>query len=178
MIEFAGRENRMFDRRYTTAPLRVALSLMAGSAAYAIMMVIWGLWGAIENRGIESLLPRIFPTSALVFAIFFVLWSVVLLVFGFPLGLLLHKLRLRHWSVAFVVGGAMTFLVALALATRLFEFIPPIVSSPPSGGPPIVVNPINWWGASRSALILGAGGAVVAMVMWRIAYRRAAAGPA
>jgi hypothetical protein len=68
----------------------------------------------------------------------------------------------------------MTFLVVLALATRLFEFIPPIVTGPPSGGPPIFVNPVNWWGASRNALILGAGGAVVALVMWRIAYRRAA----
>jgi len=72
--------------------------------------------------------------------------------------LLLHKLRLRHWLVAVVVGGAITFLVVLALVALLSEFIPP---------------QINWWGASLNALILGAGGAVVALVMWRIAYRRA-----
>jgi hypothetical protein len=53
----------------------------------------------------------------------------------------------------------MTFLVVLALVALLSEDIPP--------------HPINWWGASRNALILGAEGAVVALVMWRIAYRRA-----
>ena len=66
MTEFASRENRMFNGRYTTNPLRVALSLIGGSAAYAIIMVLWSLWGAIENRGIESLridLPPIFPGS-------------------------------------------------------------------------------------------------------------------
>jgi hypothetical protein len=70
--------------------------------------------------------------------------------------------------VSVVVGGTTTFLVVLALATRLFEFVPPIVSS--QG---IVLNPINWLGASLNALILGAGGTVVTLVMWRIAYRRA-----
>jgi hypothetical protein len=161
MIEFASRENQMFNGRYTTDPLRVALSLIAGAATYAILMVLWllshviGFW-----RGI-------FPAE--VFAVSFIFWSVVLIVFGLPLGLLLHKFRLRHWFVAVVAGGAMTFLVFLGFVALLSGFILPIVS----GGPPIVLNPVYWWGASRNALILGAGGAVAALVMWRIAYRRA-----
>jgi hypothetical protein len=177
MIEFASRENRMFNGRYTTDPLRVALSLIAGAATYAILMVLWGFWNAFGNRGLQDVLDHNLRDPRF-FAVLFVIWGVFFIVFGLPLWLFFHKLRLRHWLVAVVVGGAMTFLVVLALATRLFEFIPPIVSSPPSGGPPIVVNPINWWGASRNALIHGAGGAVVALVMWCIAYRRAAAGPA
>jgi hypothetical protein len=50
VIEFASPENRMFNGRYATDPLRVALSLIAGSATYAILMVLWFLshtigWG-------------------------------------------------------------------------------------------------------------------------------------
>jgi hypothetical protein len=49
MTEFARRENRMFNGRYTTDPLRVALSLLAGAATYAILTVLWSLspvmWG-------------------------------------------------------------------------------------------------------------------------------------
>lgn len=41
MIEFASPEHRMFNGRYTTDPLRVALSLIAGAATYAILMVLW-----------------------------------------------------------------------------------------------------------------------------------------
>jgi hypothetical protein len=152
MIEFASPEHRMFNGRYTTDPLRVALSLIAGAATYAILMVLWFLshvigWGPI------------FPLYPFVFAVSFIFWGVILIVFGLPLGLLLHKLRLRHWLVAVVVGGAMTFLVVLALVALLSEFIPP--------------HPISWWGVSRNASILGAGGTVVTLVMWRIAYRAA-----
>jgi hypothetical protein len=112
-------------------------------------MVLWFLshtigWGPI------------FPTFA--FAVSFIFWGVILVVLGLPLGLLLHKLRLRHWLVAVVVGGAMTFLVVLALVALLSEFIPP--------------HPISWWGVSQCS-ILGAGGTVVTPVMWRIAYQAA-----
>jgi hypothetical protein len=161
MTEFASRENRIFNGRYTTDPLRVALSLIAGSATYGILMALWYLSRRVPGS-------PIFPGVPIFFAISFAVWGVILILFGLPLGLLLHKLRLRHWLVSVVVGGTTTFLVVLALATRLFEFVPPIVSS--QG---IVLNPINWLGASLNALILGAGGTVVTLVMWRIAYRRA-----
>jgi hypothetical protein len=148
----------MFNGRYTTDPLRVRLSLIAGAATYAILTVLWDLshvmWGPI------------FPGDTFAFVVHFIFWGVIsfifwgviLIVFGLPVGLLLHKLRLRHWLVAVVVGGAITCLVALTLVALLSEFIPP---------------QIDWWGASRNGLILGAGGALVALMMWHIAYRRA-----
>jgi hypothetical protein len=120
----------MFNGRYTTDPLRVALSLIAGSATYAILMVFWFLSRLIGGW------PPIFPGDTIVFAISFIFWGVILIVFGLPLGLLLHKLRLRHWLVAVVVGGAMTFLVALAVAT-VFELTPWAINRPP----------IGWWAA-------------------------------
>jgi hypothetical protein len=117
MVCEAG-ESRMFNGRYTIDPLRVALSLIAGAATYAILTVLWFLshvmWGPI------------FPGDTLAFAvynifwsvIYFIFWGVILIVFGLPVGLLLYKLRLQYWLVAVVVGGAMTSLVALALVGR------------------------------------------------------------
>jgi hypothetical protein len=173
MIEFASRENRMFNGHYTTDPLRVALSLIVGSATYVILMVLRSFWSALGNPGLQNVLDHNLR-HPFFFAVFFVIWGVFLIIFGLPLGLLLHKLRLRHWLVAVVAGGAMTFLVFLGFVALLSEFILPIVTSPSSGGPSIFVNPVYWWGALRNALILGVEGAAVALVMWRIAYRRAA----
>jgi hypothetical protein len=153
LIEFASRENRMFNGRYTTDPLRVALSLIAGAATYAILTVLRSFWSALGNPGLQNVLDHNLR-HPIFFAILFVLWGVIVIVFGLPLGLLLHKLRLRHWLVAVVVGGAMTFLVDLALWA---------INRPP----------IGWWATSRNALILAAEGAVAALVMWHIAYRRA-----
>jgi hypothetical protein len=138
----------MFNARYATDPLRVALSLMAGAATYVLM---GALVAFARDPGLAAIL---FPSRPPVFAILFALWGVILIAFGLPLGLLLHKLRLQHWLVAVVVGGAITFLVALA---------PWAINRPP----------IGWLAASRNALILAAEGAVAALVMWRIAYRRA-----
>jgi hypothetical protein len=123
-------EKPMFNARYAAHPLRVALSLMAGAATYVLV-------GALVSFARDpGLAAHLFPASLLVFAISFVLWGVILIVFGLPLGLLLHKLRLRHWLVAVVVGGAMTFLVALAVAT-VFELTPWAINRPP----------IGWWAA-------------------------------
>jgi fructose-specific phosphotransferase system IIC component len=63
---------------YTTDPLRVVLSRIAGSATYATLMVLWFLsqaigWGTIFR-------------DTFVCAISFIFWSVVLIVFGLPLG--------------------------------------------------------------------------------------------
>jgi hypothetical protein len=52
MIEFASQENRVANGRYTTDPLRGVLSLIAGSATYAILMVLWFLSHAIGWRTI------------------------------------------------------------------------------------------------------------------------------
>ena len=104
-----------------------------------------------QNLGIQYVLDYGLQPSTIVFAVAFVVWGVGLIVFGLPLWWLFHKLRLRHWLVAAVVGAAMTFLVDFGIETRLFEFIPPpansTYSASDSGGPTVVANrltPHGW----------------------------------
>jgi hypothetical protein len=118
-------------------------------------------------------------TILIVFTVALVVWGAGLVVFGLPLWWLLHKLALRHWLVAAVVGGAVTFLVSFGSATRAFQLIPPpsnsTYSAGDAGGPTIIDNrltPHGWWAAFRGSLMLGAGGILVALIIWRTAYRR------
>jgi hypothetical protein len=81
--------------------------------------------------------------------------------------------------MAAVVGATTTFLVDFGLETRFFELIPPpansTYSASDSGGPTVIDNrrtPHGWWVALRGALMLSVGGILVALVIWRIAYRR------
>jgi hypothetical protein len=95
----------MFNARCATDPLRVALSLIAGAAAYAILMVPWGFWGHLESFGIQFVLDYGLRQYPFVFAFSFLGWGVFLVVFYLPLWLLFHKLRLRHWLVAVSLEG-------------------------------------------------------------------------
>jgi hypothetical protein len=165
---------------YSTNPPRVILSLIAGAATGAVFIALSYLWSTGQGLGMQYVLYYGLPWSIVVFTVAFVVWGIGLIVFGLPLWLLFHKLRLRHWLVAAVVGAAMTFIVSFGIETRLFELIPPPTNSTysesDSGGPTVVANrrtPHGWWVAARTALMLGAGGVVVALVIWRIAYRAA-----
>jgi hypothetical protein len=175
-------ENRMFHHAgYSTNPSRVILSLTAGAATGAIFIALSYLWGTAQSLGIRYVLVYGLGWSIVVFMVAFVVWGIGLILFGLPLWLLFHKLRLRHWLVAAIVGAAMTFTVGFGIETRLFELIPPPTNSTysesDSGGPTVVANrrtPHGWRVAARTALTLGAVGVVVALVIWRIAYRRSA----
>jgi hypothetical protein len=75
--------------------------------------------------------------------------------------LIIHRCR-HDQSPGVSPGGAIDAFGKLRAGNgAALEFVPPIATSsccsPPSGGPPIVTNPVNWWGASRIALMLGAG---------------------
>jgi hypothetical protein len=108
-----------------------------------------------------------------------VVWGVGLIAVGAPLWWLLHKLGFRHWLVAAATGTLLTFLAGFAILTRGFEMIPPpsgsALSAEDAGGPPVINNrltPHGWRRAAQSSLMLAVAGALVALAVWRVAYRR------
>jgi hypothetical protein len=165
---------------YDTTSPRVALSLIAGALAGASLIALWWVWGTAQNLGVQYLLNYGALPTVFVFIVALVIWAIGLATFGLPLWWLLHKLGLRHWLVAVVAGAALTFLVDFGIETRLFELIPPLISSnfsaSDSGGPTIIANQLTshgWRVTFLAALQLSLGGALVALVIWRIAYRSA-----
>lgn len=164
---------------YSTNPSRVILSLAAGAVTGAFLIALWHLCGTAQVLGIQYVLDYGLRPSSTVFVVAFIVWAVGLIVFGLPLWWLLHRLGLRKWLVAAVVGATMTFLVDFGIETRAFELIPPPSNSTyfagDAGGSTIINNrltPHGWWAAFCGALMLSAGGILVALVIWRIAYRR------
>jgi len=164
---------------YDTTLPRAALSLIAGAAAGASLIALWYLWGTAQNLGIQYVLDYgVIPTT-LVFIEALVVWSVGLTIFGLPFWWLLHRLGWRHWLVAVALGAVLTFLVDFGIETRFLELIPPpansAYSASDSGGPTVIASHLTlhgWWVTFRAALLLGAEGVLVALVIWRIAYRR------
>jgi hypothetical protein len=165
---------------YEITPSRIVPSLIAGVLAGASLVTLWSIFGTALNAGIYYVLNYGALAFFYTFVVALVVWAVGLMIFGFPIWWLLHKLGLRHWLIAIFVGGALSFLVGLAIDTRLFELLPPPAdfnySAGDSGGPTIVANrltPHGWNAALLSALQLSVGGALVALVIWRVAYRSA-----
>jgi hypothetical protein len=165
---------------YDTNPSRVIVSLITGAVTGAILIALEYVWGTAQVSGIRYVLDHGLRTTFIVFTAALVVWGLGLSIVGIPIWWLFHTLRLRHWLAAVVVGAVMTFLVNFAIGTRLFELIPPPANSTyfasDSGGPTVIdsrLTPHGWWVNFQAALLLSAGGVVVALVIWRIAYRRA-----
>jgi len=165
--------------RYDTRRLWVILSLIAGAVTGALLVFLQYLWDAIQIHGLQYTLNYGWLTSIYVFIGALMVWAMGLTILGLPLWWLFHKFQLRHWLMAAAVGAAMTFFVGFAINTRFFELIPPPANSTynasDSGGPTVIDNwrtPHGWWVAFQDALMLSAGGVLVALVIWRVAYRR------
>lgn len=162
---------------YEATPSRIALSLIAGAFVGASLIALWWIFGTAQSHGIQYLLHYGALPAVTVFFVALVVWAVGLVLFGVPLWWVMHVLGLRHWVVATLVGATLTFLVNLGIGTQLFGLIPQAAySASDSGGPTVVANqltPHGWNMALIGALQLSTAGALVALVIWRVAYRSA-----
>ena len=105
----------------------------------------------------------------------FIVWVVGLALIGVPIWWLLHRKGLRSWWIAVLFGAIAASIVDFALNLALTL---PIEHSSfgDSGGDTIIdgeLTAYGWWGLVRGAVLIGIGGAIVALVIWRIAYRPA-----
>lgn len=153
----------------------VLVGALTGGLATASRFV----WGTANNLGVEYIIRYGLIPTLTIFISSFVVWLAGLAVCGTPCWYVLHKRGLRSWYTAALLGVTLTFLVSFAIQTDLFQLLPAPINSNYSasdnGGPLIVNNrltPHGWWETAYGSLINGVAGMVVALVIWRIAYRR------
>lgn len=142
-----------------------------GAVATNLPVVVMGLLYIGEPGGFQS---QHIPLLVYMFALAFIVWGVGLILVGVPIWWLLHKKGLRSWWMAVLLGAVAAAVCnfALNLAMTL-----PIenASLGDSGGQSMIdgeLTAYGWWSLVRGAAAIGVVGALVAAVIWRIAYRR------
>jgi hypothetical protein len=161
---------------YETTLPRAALGLAAGAVAGAILVA---LWAALDGRDLQSLSQYGVRDALFVFVPALLVWGVGLLLVATLPWLVLHRRQMRSPLVAVVFGTVITFLAVVAITTRGFGlFDVGGFSAADSGGPTWIDGRLTahgWAEALKAALVLCPLGAMVALVVWRTAYRRSPA---
>lgn len=116
--------------------------------------------------------------AAIYFVYAAVIWAVGLVLAASWPWAILHRLNIRGWQAAAALGTMLTFLVTLAVLTNGFGAIGTFAfSAADSQGPTWIDGRLTahgWANAVDFAATCAAIGACVGLVVWRVAYRRAA----
>jgi hypothetical protein len=138
---------------YHTSPERAVLGLAAGAATGAYVLTLWSYLSVGHLQD-----PHHLQATQLFFSLMLFIWTAGLIAVGAPVWWLLHRLGLRHWLVAIATGVVLLALVGLALQSGIeFE----------DNGSPGVTRLTD-----EGFYMLVVTGALVALVVWRVAYRR------
>ena len=149
----------MTVERLSTNPRRATLAAAAGAVIGALGVVAVVLLFAAMASGVRA---SDLVVSMLIFLVALVGWSLGLFLFGLPLWWLFHRNGWRSRRVAMLLGAFTTFVIVLLLER--------------SGGILAVATGDNSGEHLISFVWIGVMavlGAIVALVIWRIAYRTA-----
>lgn len=144
----------------TTNPRRATLAATAGAVAGALGVTIVVLLLATVATGIVSASDLI--VAILIFIVALVGWSLGLFLFGLPLWWLFHRNGWRGRRVAMLLGAFTTLVIVL-----LLEMSGGILAVTTGNNDAGRLMPLVWAG------VMALLGAIVALVIWRIAYRPA-----
>jgi hypothetical protein len=142
----------------STNPRRATLAVTAGALIGALGVAIVVLLLATIATGVVSAADLI--VAILIFVVALVGWSLGLFLFGLPLWWLFHRNGWRGRRVAMLLGAITTFIIVILLEA--------------SGGVFAVATGDSEAGHLQSLVwagIMALLGAIVALVIWRIAYR-------
>jgi hypothetical protein len=142
-----------------TNPRRATLAAAAGAAIGAAGVVAVVLLFAAMAGGVGA---SDLVVSLLIFVVALTGWSLGLFVFGLPLWWLFHRNGWRGRRVAMLLGAFTTFVIVLVLEMSGGIFA---VATGDSDGGGLVS--FVWAG------VMAVLGAIVALVIWKIAYRPA-----
>ena len=145
---------------FSTNPRRATLAVTIGAIIGALGVAVVVL--LLATTGTEVLNLSDLIVSILIFIVALVGWSLGLFLFGLPLWWLFHRNGWRGRRVAMLLGGFTTFVIVLLLER--------------SGGVLAVATGDNSGGDFISFVwvaVMAVLGAIVALVIWKIAYRPA-----
>lgn len=156
---------------YTTDVPRCLLALPAGALAGAVLTSLWSVWGW------QGVLADAAPSALSVLVYAAAIWGAGLAVIATPPWAGLHLLGWREWWVAALLGAALTFLAVLTLMTGLYglHMSGASFSAGDGGGRTWDNGALTAYGLVQAVKLAGACsamGAIVGLVVWRIAYRR------
>jgi hypothetical protein len=142
----------------STNPRRATLAVTAGAVIGALGVAIVVL--LLATAGTEAVNLSDLIISILIFLVALVGWSLGLFLLGLPLWWLFHRNGWRGWRVAMLLGAFTTFVIVLLLEISGGIFA--VATGNSDGG-----DLISFVWIAVMALL----GAIVALVIWRIAYR-------
>ncbi len=146
-----------------TSPLRVALGLLSGAVVGAA--VFWVGAMTVDHSPITQSLHL--TTFLSLTAVTGVIWLAGLLVLACPIWFILHRLRARGPLAATTLGSVLSFLFFFGAMTNWFGLNAP--------GSPIgaaTLRDLDWWRGLEAAGWMTPLGALVGLVVWRVAYKR------
>jgi hypothetical protein len=142
----------------STNPRRATLAVTVGAVIGALGVAVVVLLLATIATGVVSASDLI--VAVLIFIVALVGWSLGLFLFGLPLWWLFHRNGWRGRRVAMLLGAATTYVIVFLLEI--------------SGGIFAVATGDSEAGHLQSLVwagVMALLGAIVALVIWRIAYR-------
>jgi hypothetical protein len=157
---------------YATSLPRAGLGLVVGALAGAALVAFWGLWGlSLSDLREHGLRTWFFAFSSAVFV-----WAVGLFVVAPLPWLVLHRMNVRSWLGAAALGAVLTFVAVVAITTYGFGLgSPGTFSAGDSGGPTWIDGRLTahgWAEIGKFALACSVIGALVGLIVARVAYRR------
>lgn len=142
----------------TTNPRRATLAVTAGAVIGALGVAVVVVLLATIATGVVSAADLI--VAILIFIVALVGWSLGLFLFGLPLWWLFHRNGWRGRRVAMLLGALTTFVIVFLL--EMFGGILAVTTGNTDAGN---LMPLVWAG------VMALLGAIVALVIWRIAYQ-------
>ena len=143
----------------STNPRRATLAVTVGAVIGALGVAVVVLLLATIATGVVSAADLI--VAILIFIVALVGWSLGLFLFGLPLWWLFHRNGWRGRRVAMLLGALTTFVIVL-----LLEMSGGILAVTTGNSDAGHLISLVWVG------VMALLGAIVALVIWRIAYRQ------
>jgi hypothetical protein len=164
------------DWTQQTRALRVIIAVLVGTAFAAVLEAVWVSIELRRAAGFVHTNQYVAGKAREVFVYAYIIYFVGIVFFGLPVWRFLHTSGRRTWQYALLSGAFVPFIVYMGLATGFFTgHANGNWSYYGNGGDHWIDGVITLFGikiALINAAKLAGIGALIGLVIWRVAYRR------
>lgn len=153
-------------------------SLCVGALIGATIDTAQYLQGVYDVLGWQHIRQYGVLRGARMFLLAFPVWLALLCALGGPAWRMLHRRHFRGWAAAMILGALLTFTLDLYVATGFGlsrRGSGSHLNAWEEGGSTYIDNELTshgWAVGLKNAGLFGLEGALVGLVVWRVAYRR------